>query len=76
VTGREPSSKTNNVYGGFNGRPASAPRVTAEALLDFSIVQRPAKKTVKKGSKAVGESSGTNRASEAIRAATIRAIAV
>jgi site-specific DNA-methyltransferase (adenine-specific) len=27
VTGNEPSSKTNNVFGQFNGRPASTPRV-------------------------------------------------
>lgn len=27
VTGNEPSSETNNVYGQFNGRPATAPRV-------------------------------------------------
>jgi site-specific DNA-methyltransferase (adenine-specific) len=27
VTGNEPSSRTNNVYGQFNGRPATAPRV-------------------------------------------------
>lgn len=26
VTGEEPSSNTNNVYGNFNGRPASTPR--------------------------------------------------
>jgi site-specific DNA-methyltransferase (adenine-specific) len=26
VTGREPSSKTNNVYGAFGGRPATVPR--------------------------------------------------
>jgi DNA modification methylase len=26
VTGQEPSSKTNNVYGQFNGRPATQPR--------------------------------------------------
>ncbi len=26
VTGREPSSKTNNVYSSFNGRPATTPR--------------------------------------------------
>lgn len=26
VTGKEPSSKVNNVYGDFNGRPATAPR--------------------------------------------------
>jgi site-specific DNA-methyltransferase (adenine-specific) len=30
VTGQEPSSKTNNVYGQFNGRPATNPRLEAD----------------------------------------------
>lgn len=30
VTGNAPSSKTNNVYGQFDGRPASSPRVESE----------------------------------------------
>jgi site-specific DNA-methyltransferase (adenine-specific) len=36
VTGEEPSSKTNNVYGQFNGRPATAPRMeTATSAARF-----------------------------------------
>lgn len=35
VTGNEPSSKTNAVYGDFNGRPASVPRLDSGSAARF-----------------------------------------
>jgi site-specific DNA-methyltransferase (adenine-specific) len=44
VTGDEPSSKTNNVYGAFNGRPATEPRGDSGSAARFFYCAKASKR--------------------------------
>ena len=44
VTGREPSSKTNNVYGQFDGRPATRPRGDSGSAARFFYCAKASRK--------------------------------
>jgi site-specific DNA-methyltransferase (adenine-specific) len=65
VTGEEPSSKTNAVYGQFNGRPATTPRGDAGSAARFFYCAKASKRDRDEGLEAWPEqqsSVGDNRA--------------
>jgi DNA modification methylase len=58
VTGFEPSSKTNNVYGAFNGRPATIPRNDLGSAARFFYVAKASQEDRNEGCSGLPERTG------------------